>query len=272
MVVRLDREDRGQTVADVDGPRILAWAAAIILVLLGFAAVGVLRFWSHEQRLNELKQASQAHSDTSAGLMSQMGQLEKRVGDLQQSVVSNVDKLVKISGGLQPLAQAAQQSEARREEILIEAGLYDVVTPKPIQCPANTTLSVLSLERRVRPQETRLWLQLSATGDSEFVISAAGYVTDNTGKRYTAKAKAHDRTHVTITRADEEIIVLHRGERFPTFITLGSLLDPRARELQLFWPNCGILDFTINAQDIPAPAGGGNTGSPLRTVGTSVVR
>ena len=109
-----------------------------------------------------------------------------------------------------------------------------------LTCSNAVKLRVLTISpARV---STKLYVELDSGVDflNFRVDTKATYVTDNLGHRF--YARSFDMTH--LTSVADGLLQLHASERIRTYFVL-SKIDLKANVFQLYWPDCGVVDFGV---------------------------
>jgi hypothetical protein len=182
-----------------------------------------------EERLHKVPQQQDLN-----GIKESINSVKPQIERLEPLLASLLIKREAGEREDQWLARVKERIEASREEALPGVG----VISKEANCEASVggvRLSVWSMKLSRRDAE--IWIEFNGRVDSDVAIDAGEiYLTDNLGHRY--KVKSVDRTHLT----EPELLKLHAGEMVRTYFTVPPV-DIKAKLFQLYWPQCGVIDF-----------------------------
>jgi len=182
---------------------------------------------------------------------------QKDLNDIKESIQSVKPQLERLDPFLAAFiikrlpGEREEQWLARVKEKLSEANVYPSLGSPLVSneqnCDAAAAGVRLTLLAATDVREgTRLYLEFNGSKDSEVLVDMkAIYVTDNSGRRYLLKS--FDQTH--LAAAGDPKITIHAAERIVTYLVI-PMLSKDAKLFQLYWPNCGIVEFFPKAKAV----------------------
>ncbi len=163
-----------------------------------------------------------------------------------QSVKPQLERLEPLLGAFLIKREPGEREEqwrARVKQRLTESYSESLpgsaVVSNERNCEGGVRLAVLAVKPSRR--DTTVYLEFNGRVDADVHVDVKGiYITDNPGHRY--RLISFDRTHLT-TNDTDQLLRLHAGERIVTHLLIPQI-DITAKAFQLYWPGCGIIDFT----------------------------